>query len=363
MNGENNINNNQTTLTNTPQEQVEPTMNQQVVNTQTSAPSQVSKQPQAENNEQVMVTDDGQVINTVEEKKYVDMPLPELPKEQVIIETVKKKEKSNVPFIIVLVVIVFLAIYYMEDIIDFVDNTINNKNPSSVIETDDNNLVEGYILIDDNTGNIKVNSLKFYNFKKNSEELSIILNYVSSEKITNIKDEKIYIEFYNSNKEVLYKEVFEFDGILYANEIKTHSVKLNSDVFSDASYALVKTYNDSELNKEEKLVCEFKENTEEYNVLYKNTYTFRNELLVGYEVYKMYETIQDSTKETKYKKEIESEYKYIKENNIENTYENNTLTYKVDLQTDLNGFIPLYEKNTSITSIKNKDILKKWECE
>ena len=53
--------------------------------------------------------------------------------------------------------------------------------------------------------NYHLKDIKFYNFRKNDSGKYISFNYLSSVKYSDIKDEEIYLELYDSNKEILYK--------------------------------------------------------------------------------------------------------------------------------------------------------------
>ena len=48
---------------------------------------------------------------------------------------------------------------------------------------------------------------------------------------------------------------------------------------------------------------------------------------------------------------------------IETIYENNVLKYTIDLDNTYENFSPLYTKDTTKIIIKNKEELKKWNCE
>lgn len=302
---------------------------------------------------------------TGEPKKHrefdTNMKLPELDKTQKEIQTVKKKQRSSVPYIIILLVVAFLTIYYMDSIIEIIDSfTKPNTLPLIVNNTKEEE--KKYIIINDNTNNITVEKIKFYNFIKSKNDQVITFNYTPSIKIDNLKDKNIFIELYDSEENLLYKTQFLNEEILFSNEIKTYSLKLNSDIYTSSYYASIKVYTIEELNKETKITCSYTE-MNNYSLTYKNEYTFKNDLLVSYKVYKQISYINENDMTKKYKKEIDTEYNLLKEFKIDSTYQNNTLNYMIDLNNDLNGFIPLYEKDTTIYIVKNKDINKKWNCE
>ena len=281
--------------------------------------------------------------------------------ETVVIDTVKKKGSNSI--LVVLVLLLAASVYFMDDIIKFFEENVISTNPGSVNNTDNYNLVDGFILLDDNTSYMKKEKIKFYNFKKNEAENSVSLNFVSEKIYNNISDSEIYIELYNSDKNILYKELFNPNEKIEKNMVRTYSLNLTNDVYYDAFYALVKTYTKEEIESKTTLTCKYKIEEEGYNLLYKNIYTFTNNTLINYEVLKELNVTTSNASSKKYLNDIKKEYETVNKVNIANTYENNKLTYKVDVNNLPEEFIPLYNNKSTPTVIKNKDTLKKWECE
>lgn len=290
-----------------------------------------------------------------------NMKLPELDNNQKVIETVKKKPTSSIPYIIILLIIAFFCVINIEKVTDFIDSLTKKNNPVVVVNNPDN-LVKGYIKINDNTSNIKVDKIKFYNFIKDDKNKVLNFSYVPESKQDNINSKNIYIELYDIDENLIYKTQLLNDEVIYSNEIKIQSISLNADIYTSSYYAYVSSYTSEELNKETILSCTYNE-TDNYSLSYKNIYHFKNDMLISYDVSKQISYINETDMTKKYKNEIEIENNLLKEHSINSNYDNNTLTYNIDLNNDLNGFIPLYELNTTYYIVKNKDIEKKWNCE
>lgn len=274
-------------------------------------------------------------------------------------------KKTSNAIIFVLIVILALVIYFMNDIFDFYENKIsplfnNSENNSNTTNNDDNgfNLVDGFIKVGEPNSYIKLKGIKFYNFRESDSGKYISFNYLSSLKYNDIKDEEIYVELYNSNKEIIYKELFSSDDKIEKDSVSTYKINITDDVF----YALVKVYSESEIKSTSSLVCVYKINNEFINLEYKNTYEFINNSLIKYSVSKGYEKLKDNAIILSAQEEIKSEYTNIIKYNISNKYNDNSLEYSVDLSNYPSEFNPLYEKDTIITIIKNKEELKGWEC-
>ena len=110
------------------------------------------------------------------------------------------------------------------------------------------------------------------------------------------------------------------------------------------------------------MVCTYKVNNEFINLEYTNTYEFTNNSLTKYSVNKGYEKLQDNAIILSTQEEIKKEYMNITKYNITSKYNDVSLEYSIDLSNYPKDFNPLYEKDTIITTVKNKEKLKGWEC-
>lgn len=288
--------------------------------------------------------------------------VPTVVEEQVVLDNSQKKGGSNF-VLIVLVLLLVVGLMYAEEIVQFIETNIIASDPTGVGEGNGDSLVGGYLLLNDVNGNMTVRSIKFYNLKKNSSNFTIGLNYESDLEYKNISEENIYLEVYNSNKELLYKHLFNVDEKISKNVVRTYSFELDADVFEDSFYALVKTYSNAELEKITNLSCKYRVSNDGYNELYKHFFTFKSDMLVSYSVDKKVEVSATSTSSTIAMNNIKQEHDALEMAKLPSTYSEGSLVYSIDLETLDADYIPLYKKGTSSLSVKNKEVFKKWECE
>lgn len=284
-------------------------------------------------------------------------PMEAAPMEEQVISTHKKKTSNLIMYILVIILILFVV--FIDPIKEFITDKIIDFKPNNPNTSE--NLISGFLKLEEKSGYIKVNNIKYYNVKK-SNETNIILNYEPYKNSSNIEKEGIYIELYNADKEILSKTLFNPSKI-EKNVVRTFTFEVTNDVYTDAFYALVKTYTDEELKSTKTLTCKYTVNNDNITLNYVNTYEFINNSLTKYNVNKTFSYKGDNTESNKYKNELKNEYLNINDFNIKSEYNDTSLKYSIDLSNEIKDFRPLYKKDAIITIVKNKEELKKWKCE
>lgn len=284
-------------------------------------------------------------------------PMEAAPMEEQVISTHKKKTSNLIMYILVIILILFVV--FIDPIKEFITDKIIDFKPNNTNTSE--NLISGFLKLEEKSGYIKVNNIKYYNVKK-SNETNIILNYEPYKNSSNIEKEGIYIELYNADKEILSKTLFNPSKI-EKEVVRTFTFEVTNDVYTDAFYALVKTYTDEELKSTKTLTCKYTVNNDNITLNYVNTYEFINNSLTKYNVNKTFSYKEDNTESNKYKNELKNEYLNINDFNIKSEYNDTSLKYSIDLSNEIKDFRPLYKKDTIITIVKNKEKLKKWKCE
>lgn len=275
-----------------------------------------------------------------------------------VINTSHKKSSNVFMFIMIILIIVF--IYKIDDIIAYFDNNFAPTVKDTVDNTTSSNLVDGFIVMNENNSFIKVEKIKFYNFKKSNDNISY--NYVSDKKYKTTDSLAIYIEIYNINKELLYKELVSIKDI-ETDTIRLNNIKVTNDVYQDAYYILVKTYTEEEKNSKSTLVCKYSSSDEKITLNYQITYNFINNSLNDYIVSKEYISSSVNSETTNLKDELLNENNEAIKAGITTEYNGNKLIYSVDLNKVGDEFKPLYDSSTVKKTIINKESLKKWNCE
>ena len=279
---------------------------------------------------------------------------PEMPtssEEVTVINTSKSRVSNVILIIIILILVVF--VWNIDKVIEMYERYTETGSLTQNNTTPDN-LTNGFILINDNSSSIKVDTIRFYNFKK-SDNNTITLNYESPSKFQQSSLLKIYIEVYNAEKQLIYKELFDTKGEIEKDTVRIYTLSVTSDVYEGAYYALVKKYTPTDEEKTDTLTC--KSSNEVYE--YTNTYTFKNDMLSTYEVKKKYKVAPEASEE---KNDLELEAEKFKDN-LNAKYEENTLTYTVDVTKEYEELTPIYSSSATKTVISNKEKLKEWTCE
>ena len=276
---------------------------------------------------------------------------------EIVVNTTKKRTSNLI--LIILVFLMVLFVFNIDTVIDMYNNYVNNGTLTNNNSTTDN-LANGFIMIDE-ASYMNLKEIRFYNFKKKDGSVEVTFNYEANQKYDDASELKIYIELYNSDKEIIYKELFNPGGPLEKGTIRTYTLSLTNDVYTSAFYALAKIYTQTEENSTSSLVCKFNDDNENVTVNYEITYNFKNNGLTSYSVNKNYQLKGANT--DNYVTELENEYNSVKDIIPSVVYENNTLQYSVNLETEIENFTPLYNKDTIINIIKQKETLKKWNCE
>lgn len=279
---------------------------------------------------------------------------------QAVINTQKSKTSNTI--IIVLLIIMAGCVFFIDDILGFFNTNFAPSIKDNKEEELSNNLIDGYIKLGDPVAYMKTGGIKFYNFSL-SETNKVILSFLSDKKLDETSSLGYYIVLYNSEKEITYKELFSIPKKVEANEVSQYKISLDVDVYEDSKYAKIIKYTDEELAKKYKIVCSYNIENNDIKLNYQNTYAFENDLLVSYTIVKDYSLPDSETEDSKkYKNELDNENAKITEVGIKTEYNNNKLTYSVNMNKIPEGFVPLYKNTATKTMIIKKEKLKKWEC-
>lgn len=283
------------------------------------------------------------------------------PSQGEVINTEKAKG-SNPLIIFIFLIIGFALVFSMDKIMLFFQNRSALGGEGKISEIESSNLVDGFIQIDVTNSYMKTKGIKFYNFKKAGNKV-ISLNYVSDENYKTVDDLKLFVEVYDSDKDLVYKEQFKLDSKLDKDNVLQYSLNVTNDVYENSYYVKVSSYTDDMLNKKDSMICSYPvKNSETFTLTFTTTYNFVNDLLVSYDVVRKYETTDENDIVELYKGQIKDEYLSISDYNIKTDYADNKLVYSINLESLPDGFIPMYAKGSTKKTIKNKEALKKWNC-
>ena len=275
--------------------------------------------------------------------------------EVTVINTQKEKKGGSLALIILLGLLV-LFVFNIDYVISLYDSIFNKtvvtKKPTG--NNDSNNLFNGFILIGEESYAITDN-IKFYSFKKSSGILNF--KYNSTEKNASVGDLNIYIELYNVNKEILYKEKF---SITEADKdvAKSYSIYLDPDIDSSVYYAKLVKYTDADINSIQTVTCTKSETetipaadaeSEPVNKVtkYTNVFNFKSQELVSVMV-----SVEGTQEDLdKIASSLPEGFKV--------TNANGKLSY-TDVLAENSTF--KVKKGDIITVVKNKQVNESWNC-
>ncbi len=155
---------------------------------------------------------------------------------QNIVNTTKKKGSNIALFIVIILIGVF--VYKIDDVLEYF-NQRYSPTPEPEIKTNDSEgLTDGYLLIGSSKGFIKLKNIKFSNARKEIEN-TISIDYLPDRKITNTASLNIEIQLYDSNKVMIYNEMFSVNGNVEELLTKQYKIALDEEKYNNAFYALV----------------------------------------------------------------------------------------------------------------------------
>lgn len=291
-------------------------------------------------------------------------------KNEKLVNTLEFRKENRLLIIIVVLLILFVIL--LPTITGWIDKKSIFSYNQQVQEIVNNKTVDGMLVINKEEGSITVKNIRFYNpSKRTNNEISLV--YLPESSIKDVNSLNIYIEFYNSNKMIIYRTKFTSDEKLERKVHGTISMKVNEMIFKEATYAKVTIIKDDEFKKsDEVLICTQNFTDDGYEVEYKTTYNFGARGLISYQVNKTAikrsgETIEEGEETTnKYRDEFENEAKMISKTNIEElTYDENSITYTVDLftlDTKKSDFSPSYQLGNVKRQVKLGEEANKWSC-
>ena len=298
----------------------------------------------------------------------------------VVVSNEKRKTASN--FILIVMALGLVAfVFYIDEAIIFFENNIlphtpfatkitgtNNGNSNS---TGTDNLVDGFLKVDDSTSFYWYDKIKFYNVVKSGNS-NMLVGFLSDKNYNDVDSLGLNIELYNSEKGLLYKTEFKPAGNKIENSsASTVTFKVNELVYNNAYYAKIVTYTDSEKNSSQTLKCTRDDKNEDYLLYYENVYTFKNNNLVSYDVSVKLNALNNNKNTKNVKNYLSKENTNVKKYEIQTTFDDTSedkitsFSYSVDLNNVNESFNLLYEKDSTpvYINLSEKSKEKKWTCE
>ncbi|MCI8330642.1 MAG: hypothetical protein HFE04_00915 [Bacilli bacterium] len=314
-------------------------------------PNFLKKKPKKEEYTQEPKTIDGIEVLDLEEKK------PKISQEE---------KKENRTIIIILVVILLFALALPKITSWFKHSSIFSYT-ETVNEIIENKTVDGMLEIGKEEGSITAKKIKFYNFKKRTNnEISVV--YLPETEVKEVNKYNIYIELYNSKKAIIYRTKFQSDTKLERKVPKSYNFKVLEDTYKDAKYAKVIIIKEEEWGKATNSLACTKQTTQgEYTLKEKVTYNFSELGLLNYKVSKKVEIESDTEEKNPFTKQIETESKMIDKTNVKDLSSNeNSIEYTIELETfnaEKSNYEPLHTHGSIYRNVKLEEAYNGWVCE
>lgn len=330
-----------------------------------SAPEMETPMPGMDMPEPEVVSPGPEVVSPTQETVSVTPDVaPTLNSEDVTVISTNRGKKGGGAAVIVIALFLVFFVFNIDKVEDIYnkyvkENILFNKNANK-----GENLNGGFIQVNDPNSFDTLDSIKFYNFNTTTADNALALNYKSDIDIQNAGSFNIYIEVYDLDKDLIYKNLFDPKKEFKKDTAKEYEVSLPSDVFEKIKYAKIKKYSDTENVSTSKLTCTLIEETNKYNLSYKNVFNFNNNLLLSYDVTE--EIIpKEGNEEDAEVKEYKANLALAKEELVEltPTYVDGKLTYSVDASKDYTKYKLVEDSDSTPKMVRLREEKKKWKCE
>jgi hypothetical protein len=300
--------------------------------------------------------------NKEEEIEILDLGTPS----ETTGETLTSKKENHI-IIIIAVIVAIIGIFFIPKIYNLINGRSNYVYSSESSDIKNNNTVDGFLEIGKDEGSITAKKIQFYSFmKKDNNVLSF--KCMAETQISNVKDLNIYIELYNSKKNVIYRTKFNFYDSLDRKTIERVNITLNENIYGEATYAKVVILKDSSFAVlDNSLNCSYSDVNDIYTLNSNVVYNFSTNGLIEYKVTR--KLIANPTytpneeDENDPLKIISKEGEMLSKDGARTIeYTDSDISYTVDLLTSAPEKA-LYNLGTTYRQIKLESENNKWRCE
>ncbi len=193
-------------------------------------------------------------------------------------------KKENIIIIIILLTILLIAVFLVPKVYTLLSSGRGFVLTNDSSDIDDKHSINGFLEIGKDEGYIIAKKIQFYSFiKKENNVLSYKL--MAETGLKDVKGYNIYIELYNSKKNVIYRTKFDNYDTLNRKTIERVNLSLNENIYGEATYAKLVILNDKNFEVMDKdMTCSFSDVNDMYTLNSTYTYSFSTNGLVSYKV-------------------------------------------------------------------------------
>ena len=274
-------------------------------------------------------------------------------------------KKENYIIIVIVIIIALVAIFVVPRIYSMLNGKNQYVYSNTSKDINDAHSIDGYLEIGKDEGYITAKKIQFYSFmKKDNNVLSF--KVMAETGVNDIPSYNIYVELFNSKKNVIYRTKFDQYDSLDRKTIERVNIALNENLYGEATYARLVILEESNFTLlDNNLNCTYSEVNDIYTINGNVVYNFSTNGLVGYKITKKiiinpnYSGNIEEDPSKMFKKEGEALSK-LGLSALEYTDED--ITYTVDLKKDvIEG--DTYKLGTTYRQIKLEREKDKWRCE
>ncbi len=292
-------------------------------------------------------------------------------KEEKIENTLVTRKENRIIFIIIAAL--FLVVFLLPTLTSWFQRNSIFSYSDKVEEIVNNNTIDGMLEVGKEEGSITVKKIRFYNAaKRTNNQISLI--YLPETEIKNVNNMEIYIELYNSSKNVIYRTKFTSDKKLERKVQGIFTMPVNEMIYKEATYIKVTIIKEDEFKTEtDSMLCVKTFTDEDYKLEYEALYSFSNSGLISYKIRREVvmensetDEVENEQRINKYAEYFEKEAEELSKTNVTDiAYDETSIEYTIDLLTfDLgkSDFSNPYSIGNVKRQIKLNEEANKWSC-
>lgn len=286
-----------------------------------------------------------------------------------ITNTLEERKEFKIAIFIGILVLVFALLLPTFTSIFSKSSIFSYSN--SVNEVVNKDTIDGMLEINKEKGYITIKKIKFYNPRKSTDN-NLVVTYLPEGSEKDVDSLNIYIEIYNSNKELIARNKFTNISNLERKVQGNYKIELNEVLYRESKYFKVVIIKDDEFNNiNDILKCNYTFNEGNIKVNYERVYNFTKSGLISYKVTKSISKIDvnnlDNTVVDKYINLFNTENNILSKTNIKDVINtSDKLEYLVNLsELELNKseYKKIYEMGSIKRQIELNEEKMNWMCE
>lgn len=286
-----------------------------------------------------------------------------------ITNTLEERKEFKIAIFIGILVLIFALL--LPTITSIFSKSSIFSYSNSVNEVVNKDTIDGMLEINKEKGYITIKKIKFYNPRKSTDN-NLVVTYIPEGSEKDVDSLNIYIEIYNSNKELIARNKFTNISELERKVQGNYKIELNEVLYRESKYFKVVIIKDDEFNNiNDTLKCTYTFNDGNIKVNYERVYNFTKSGLISYKVTKSISKIDinnlDNSVVDKYINLFNTENNILSKTNIKDVINtSDKLEYTVnlsELELGKSEYKKIYEMGSIKRQIELNEEKMNWMCE